>query len=416
MAAKPAKQEARQKATAAKNAAAPEKAARPGSLKLNLGAGPNPMPGYVNLDRKTGQEIYPLAYEDNSVDEIRASHCLEHFSHRETLDVIKDWVAKLKPGGLLKIAVPDMEAISSAYMQRIPWPVEGFLMGGHVDSDDYHGAMFDKDKLCKLFHAAGLERVKHFVSDHADCTRLPISLNMQAYKPAAGKMKFEGVHACLASARYGPALHHQCIYQAMMKLELRMHTVTGCFWHQHLSEAIESELVDANCRYILTLDFDTVFSHEDVFELYRIMETHPHIDALVSVQSKRGASDALFTMADDAGKLLKEVHAGIFDQLTAPIHTGHFGLTMLRADKLRALPRPWMLAKPDPEGRWRDGREDSDISFWTNWRKQGNTIHLANKVAVGHVQEMIMWPGQDFKPVFQDSARYINDGKPPEAR
>ena len=229
-------------------------------------------------------------------------------------------------------------------------------MGSHSDVNDHHGAIFDQEKLCARFHAVGLERVKTFESDHDDCSKLQISLNLQGYKPAAGKMEFKGVHACLASARYGPALHHQCIYQAMMNLNLRMHTVTGCFWHQHLSEAIEAELIDPKCRYILTLDFDTIFSHEDVFELYRIMETHPHIDALVSLQSKRGATDALFTMADDAGKLLKEVHAGIFDELTAPIHTGHFGLTMLRADKLRALPRPWMLAKPDAEGRWRDGR------------------------------------------------------------
>jgi hypothetical protein len=36
------------------------------------------------LGRPHGSEIYPLAnFADNSVDEVRASHCLEHFPHRQ---------------------------------------------------------------------------------------------------------------------------------------------------------------------------------------------------------------------------------------------------------------------------------------------------------------------------------------------
>lgn len=50
------------------------------SVRLNLGAGDNPMPGYVNLDIKGGVEIGKLPYENESVDEIRASHVLEHVS------------------------------------------------------------------------------------------------------------------------------------------------------------------------------------------------------------------------------------------------------------------------------------------------------------------------------------------------
>jgi len=49
--------------------------------RLNLGAGDKPLDGYINLDRKTGQECFPLAYDDGSVDVIRASHILEHFPH-----------------------------------------------------------------------------------------------------------------------------------------------------------------------------------------------------------------------------------------------------------------------------------------------------------------------------------------------
>ena len=36
-------------------------------LRLNLGAGTTHLDGFTNLDRKTGQEVYPLPYEDGSV-------------------------------------------------------------------------------------------------------------------------------------------------------------------------------------------------------------------------------------------------------------------------------------------------------------------------------------------------------------
>ena len=59
-------------------------------LRLNLGAGSIPIEGYENIDRKSGHEVYPLTV--HGVDEIRASHVLEHFSHTEIGAVLTDWV------------------------------------------------------------------------------------------------------------------------------------------------------------------------------------------------------------------------------------------------------------------------------------------------------------------------------------
>jgi len=112
-------------------------------MKLNLGGGNQKIPGFVNIDRLNGQEAYPLpAYADGSVDEIRASHILEHFGHREVPEVLKEWVRVLKPGGVLKIAVPDFDYLVQHRHDELP--LESYLMGGQSDSNDYHKSIFSE--------------------------------------------------------------------------------------------------------------------------------------------------------------------------------------------------------------------------------------------------------------------------------
>ena len=395
-----------------------KKRALPAILKLNLGAGGCELPGYQNLDRKTGQEVYPLDYPDDCADEIRASHVLEHFSHRDTMNVLSEWVRVLKPGGVLKVCVPDLDVVALTIAAGTPINAEGYLMGGHIDENDKHGAVFTRAKLGAMFAELGLERGRIYQSDVKDCSSLEISLNMLAHKPAAvaGETKWDGVTFVLANPRYGPSEHHRCIYEALQKFNARVRTISGCFWNQHLANAIDSELAEPGCRYICTLDFDSLFRWEDVADLYRIMETHPHIDALIPMQSGRGSNKPLFTIRGKNGALVSEVPSSTFDSLTTEIATGHFGLTLIRADKLREFPKPWLVGRPAPDGTWGEGHIDPDIDFWFKWAEHGNTAHLANRVVIGHIEDMILWPGADLTPVTQRVSDYIKHGKPPEAR
>ncbi len=188
-------------------------------MKLNLGSGDCPLEGWENLDAKHGHRLYPISYNglgtplgDDSADEIRASHVLEHFPHHQTLDVLKEWVRVLKPGGWLKIAVPDFDWIVRQYvdggavirpdefplqnslvtlLEELPGgramiaPLEGYLMGGHVDEHDGHKALFTHKKLYGLLNAAGLVNIQPWTSEIADCASLPVSLNLMGQKPEA---------------------------------------------------------------------------------------------------------------------------------------------------------------------------------------------------------------------------------------
>lgn len=179
-------------------------------MRLNLGSGDTPLANYENLDIKNGQSIYPLNYPDNSADEVRASHVLEHFPHHQTMDVLREWVRVLKPGGWLKVAVPDFDWIIGRYYygkvivptgQNDPFtgsvcvvysqegdamnisPIEGYLMGGQIDEWDEHKAIFSEWKLTSLFNAVGLAQIQKWESEIKDCASLPVSLNLMAQKP-----------------------------------------------------------------------------------------------------------------------------------------------------------------------------------------------------------------------------------------
>jgi predicted SAM-dependent methyltransferase len=388
-------------------------------VKLNLGSGNRELVGYENIDRIHGTEVYPLDYDDASVSEIRASHVLEHFSHRDAFGVIQHWVDKLEPGGCLKIAVPNFLKIAQDYVDGKPLNVNGYVHGGHTDENDVHGVSFDEELLRELFINAGLERICRWEDEAQDCHKLPISLNLMGVKPVSDLKQFEEgdrVTACLAAPRVGFVPHFRCIIESMHALRVQTKIITGCFWHKNISKAMEADL-KAGSDYIITMDYDTIFSQEEVFELYRLMKAFPDADAITSVQSKRQSDIPLMGIGKEH-KFQKEgqgVPAAIFEQNLTPITTGHFGLTIFRADSLRSFPRPWMNDVPNDDGEWEDGCVDSDITFWLKWRDEGKSLYLANKVIVGHIEEMITWPGKEkFKPVTQYMSDYSKNGMPSE--
>jgi predicted SAM-dependent methyltransferase len=152
------------------------------SVKLNLGCGNTSISGYRNLDRKDGFEAYPLNVENETVDEIRASHLLEHFEEYRVQAVLDDWVSKLKDGGVLKIAVPDFNKISQNYLNGIPQNTAGYILGGQTNSDDFHKSIFDENKLTSMMEKEGLTDIQKWQSEIADCASLPISLNLMGAK------------------------------------------------------------------------------------------------------------------------------------------------------------------------------------------------------------------------------------------
>jgi predicted O-linked N-acetylglucosamine transferase (SPINDLY family) len=171
----------------------PQELGQTSVVRLDLGAGKASPPGFTPLGHGHGSEIYPLSlFADNSADEIRASHCLEHFSHRQVPHVLAEWVRVLKPGGLLSIAVPDFAKSAANYLEGGAQPTEGYVMGGQIDEDDFHRSLFDRDRLTRLMLAAGLVSIEPWVSDLKDCAALSISLNLRGRKVSSREVTVHG--------------------------------------------------------------------------------------------------------------------------------------------------------------------------------------------------------------------------------
>ncbi len=378
---------------------------------LDLGAGDRSPDGYRPMGRDHGTEVYPLAYADGTVDKIIASHLLEHFPHGQIDAVLADWVRALRPGGELKIAVPDFEKIAANYLAGTAMPTEAFLMGGQIDNNDYHKALFDASTLRRALGRAGLVLVRNWTSELGDdCAALPISLNLAGTKPFVSQFSTTAV---MSLPRITWTTNANCSRDALVPLKINLISMTGAYWGQCLERGIEQALEEGPDA-VLTLDYDTVFTKSDVSTMIQLMMCYPDADAIAPVQSARGNEHSLFTVRGDGKTNMLQMESSAFAGDLTQVSTAHFGMTMIRASKLRDMPKPWLHDKPAPDGSWNEGRVDADIGFWRNWEAVGNTLFLANRVPVGHLDMMVRWPGQDLKALYQPHEEWRGNGPPKE--
>lgn len=382
--------------------------------KLNLGCGKYEIPGYLNLDGAKGDVIYPLPYPDASVDEVRASHVLEHFPHAEIPAVLSDWVRVLKPGGKLQISVPDFEDIARRYLAGQQIPVEGFVMGGQSDDRDYHKSIFDNESLTAVMRSVGLRDIVKW-EGHGDCSAYPISLNLQGTKRrplTRDDVKSMKIGAAMSVPRLGFMDNFFCAFQTMAPLGIELRKYSGAFWGQCLERTMEEWLKEGK-EWILTVDYDSVWTKESLIELIELARDSD-ADAIAPIQAHRTKQTPLMTMRGPNGKNISSAPRSAFQGSLTKIYAAHFGLTMIRVEALKDLPHPWFAGQPQDDGTWGPYRTDDDVYFWQQWDKHGKSLYLANRVCIGHAELMIRWPDEEFKTIYQHPTEFYQQGGAPE--
>lgn len=165
-------------------------------MKLHIG-GETAKPGWtiLNAQAKPGVDIVgditDLSwFSDGSVEEIYASHVLEHVPQAKVLATLQGICRILASGGRFYCSVPDMEILARLILEPQlatdhKWQVMRMLFGGQVDDYDYHHVGWTHAFLEHFAAQAGfgsMERVTSFglFDDTSDYQPfgIPISLNV----------------------------------------------------------------------------------------------------------------------------------------------------------------------------------------------------------------------------------------------
>ena len=376
------------------------------STPVRLNIGDVEVEGYTKVGLNT--EV-----PDGSVDEVIADHVLQRFSHRKTLDVLRSWAKALKPGGLLKVSVPDHDKLIQLYQaQQHVTELESWWLGSQENEDQTNRAFFTEQALRNGLLLSGLTGISRWKGESGKSTS-EIALNLQGRRPKA--VKIEGVHAFMSVPRYGATATHDAITVSLIQLGIPLRSGSGAFWHESLTNVIEDVIENPAChfKYILTLDYDTMLQPGNVIELYRLMEEHPEADAICGTQMRRGHEAPLLVIGDKDGNFDPNPDPDIFKGELTPALSAHFGCTMIRASTMKKLSRPWFQAQPATNGSWRgENYIAADVHFWHKFAKQGFKLFQANTVSIAHLEEVLFHASPDMKRITQDLNDYRAYGLP----
>jgi len=96
----------------------------PHSDLLNLGCGMKFHHAWVNVDlNKIGQDVLPwdlrngIPFPNASFRAVYHSHVLEHYNKKDASEFLMECRRVLQPKGILRVVVPDLEAIARMYLQ-----------------------------------------------------------------------------------------------------------------------------------------------------------------------------------------------------------------------------------------------------------------------------------------------------------
>lgn len=141
-----------------------------GAVMLHIGCGEINAPGFINIDARPQAHVHIVTSNlfklkmmpANVADMIYMSHVLEHVSHRAIVTTLKEMHRILKPGGVLRVSVPDFDKIIEIYRMNesdVSSIVQA-LMGGQNYAFNYHYSIFNDAHLCNALLRSGFTEAR----------------------------------------------------------------------------------------------------------------------------------------------------------------------------------------------------------------------------------------------------------------
>jgi hypothetical protein len=191
------------------------------------------------------------------------------------------------------------------------------------------------------------------------------------------------VNVCgmMTSPRYVNGFCRDHIDAAFRGAGIPLQDTQGVFYGQCMQRMMH-QAIEIGTELAVVCDGDSLFTSTDIMRLLGTITANDHIDALASMQVRRG-NHTLLASVD--GK--SEVTIG---GDPVKVSTAHFGLTVIDLRKLGEVEKPWFFSKPDENGEWGDGRIDDDIWFWRQWDRAGHSAYMDPNTRIGHMEEMVV--------------------------
>ena len=133
-------------------------------------------------------------FENNSIEQVYASHVIEHVPQKKVNETLKGVYRILSENGKFYISVPDMDVLCKIFIDSkappdVKFHIMRMMFGGQVDEFDFHYFGWNFEFMRDFLTNAGfkrIEKVKSFslfndTSDYAPYGP-PISLNVIAHK------------------------------------------------------------------------------------------------------------------------------------------------------------------------------------------------------------------------------------------
>jgi predicted SAM-dependent methyltransferase len=178
-----------------------------GKVLLHIGVGDQNDPRYINIDARYLSHVHIVTkklhrltqFKTDSVDLIYICHLLEHIKVFDLSLVLSEMYRILKPGGIIRISVPDFDKIINVFQQcnNDIASIRVLVLGGQDYKFNFHYSIFNENYLKMKLIESGFNNVSFWHPEDAEYYSFDdwakrkynvgnaffeISLNMEAQK------------------------------------------------------------------------------------------------------------------------------------------------------------------------------------------------------------------------------------------
>lgn len=143
-------------------------------MKLDIGCGGNKQKGFTGVDLCYPTDVKDNVcelknFEDNSIDEIRAFHLLEHIPDKKVELALTQIYRVLKTGGKLSLQVPNLIWAIHNFLDKLEEERWGFplkvIFGSQDRKGEFHYTGFSIKRLKRLLEQTGFREIEVWIDN-----------------------------------------------------------------------------------------------------------------------------------------------------------------------------------------------------------------------------------------------------------